>query len=545
MPNFLSISKSSFSRWRRNWFSSTRSLVVVICAVAAVVGEFVVVTETIAVLGAVLTVSEADAVIDVKINSFVAEVTIASGAVTVFVAEGFDVVTIDSSLTKMLVETFSARFVVLSVVTWAEGTVSVVIGTPLVILDPVIRTDGAVNWVVPEILVAPAKMSGGVWDAIAVNGEVAVTERGVIAVVNKVMVVSEAVVLSFRILLVSIGAAVSVFATKILVDGAIAIVAWEVVPIVRATFSVIWGRVTNVEDDLVVFISGDGADVDFAEPFVLVVSVVFILLDRAILSVAGVTTVFTVSVIRTNKVLAALPRTIFAVVGAIIKVDVAVTFFLGDAVVISGVVKEVDVVVWVNTAFIEAVIEAVAEVVFRGIILFLEELLPVAVALAVIIADVLEAIIKVVGAVFWFLELTVVAAFVVVVIVTADKLVAAPVAVDITSLVVIVGKTVVSVIAGSEAVEEIFEDIEYDAVTFGVVGVVFWIVNAVFEPVIKSSWAVFVFDTIIDIVVWVMEEAGAAVFLGLIAEVVVSVPDGFSVTLAVSELVGEIAVVSW
>ena len=100
-------------------------------------------------------------------------------------------------------------------------------------------------------------------------------------------------------------------------------------------------------------------------------------------------------------------------------------------------------------------------------------------------------------------------------------------------------------IAGSEAVEEIFEDIEYDAVTFGVVGVVFWIVNAVFEPVIKSSWAVFVFDTIIDIVVWVMEEAGAAVFLGLIAEVVVSVPYGFSVTLAVSELVGEIAVVSW
>lgn len=99
--------------------------------------------------------------------------------------------------------------------------------------------------------------------------------------------------------------------------------------------------------------------------------------------------------------------------------------------------------------------------------------MPVAVALAVIIADVLEAIIKVVGAVFLFLELTVVAAFVVVVIVTADKLVAAPVAVDITSLVVIVGKTVVSVIAGSEAVEEIFEDIEYDAVTFGVVGVVF------------------------------------------------------------------------
>ena len=544
MPNFLSISKSSFSLWRRNWFSSTRSLVVIICAVAAVVGEFVVVTETIVVLGAVLTVSETDAVTDVKINSFVAEVTIASGAVTVFVAEGFDVVTIDSSLTEMLVETFSARFVVLSVVTWAEETVSVVIGTPLVILDPVIRTDGAVNWVVPEILVAPAKMSGGVWDAIAVNGEVAVTERGVTAVVDKVMVVSEAVVLSFRILLVSIGAAVSVFATKILVDGAIAIVAWEVVPIVRATFSVIWGRVTNVEDDLVVFISGDGADVDFAEPFVLVVSVVFILLDRAILSVAGVTTVFTVSVIRTNKVLAALPRTIFVVVGAIIKVDVAVTFFLGDAVVISGVVREVDVVVWVNTAFIEVVIEAVA-VVFRGIILFLEELLPVAVALAVIIADVLEAIIKVVRAVFLFLELTVVAAFVVVVIVTADKLVAAPVAVDITLLVVIVGKTVVSVIAGSEAVEEIFEDIEYDAVTFGVVGVVFWIVNAVFEPVIKSSWAVFVFDTIIDIVVWVMEEAGAAVFLGLITEVVVSVPDGFSVTLAVSELVGEIAVVSW
>ena len=75
------------------------------------------VTEAIAVLGAVLTVSETDAVIDVKINSFVAEVTIASGAVTVFVAEGFDVVTIDSSLTEMLVETFSARFVVLSVVT--------------------------------------------------------------------------------------------------------------------------------------------------------------------------------------------------------------------------------------------------------------------------------------------------------------------------------------------------------------------------------------------------------------------------------------------
>ena len=99
--------------------------------------------------------------------------------------------------------------------------------------------------------------------------------------------------------------------------------------------------------------------------------------------------------------------------------------------------------------------------------------MPVAVALAVIIADVLEAIIKVVRAVFLFLELTVVAAFVVVVIVTADKLVVAPVAVDITSLVVIVGKTVVSVIAGSEAVEEIFEDIEYDAVTFGVVGVVF------------------------------------------------------------------------
>lgn len=100
--------------------------------------------------------------------------------------------------------------------------------------------------------------------------------------------------------------------------------------------------------------------------------------------------------------------------------------------------------------------------------------MPVAVALAVIIADVLEAIIKVVRAVFLFLELTVVAAFVVVVvIVTADKLVAAPVAVDITLLVVIVGKTVVSVIAGSEAVEEIFEDIEYDAVTFGVVGVVF------------------------------------------------------------------------
>ena len=41
-----------------------------------------------------------------------------------------------------------------------------------------------------------------------------------------------------------------------------------------------------------------------------------------------------------------------------------------------------------------------------------------------------------------------------------------------------------------------------------------------------------------------MEEAGAAVFVGLIAEVVLSVPDGFSVTLAVSELVGEIAVVS-
>ena len=99
--------------------------------------------------------------------------------------------------------------------------------------------------------------------------------------------------------------------------------------------------------------------------------------------------------------------------------------------------------------------------------------MPVAVALAVIIADVLEAIIKVVRAVFLFLELTVVAAFVVVVIVTADKLVVAPVAVDITSLVVIVGRTVVSVIAGSEAVEEIFEDIEYDAVTFGVVGVVF------------------------------------------------------------------------
>ena len=214
------------------------------------------VTETIAVLGAVLIVSETDAVIDVTINSFVAEVTIASGAVTVFVAEGFDVVTIDSSLTEVLVETFSARFVVLSVVTWAEGTVSVVIGTPLVILDPVIRTDGAVNWVVPEILVAPAKTSGGVWDAIAVNGEVAVTERGVIAVVDKVMVVSGAVVLSFRILLVSIGAAVPVFATKILVEGAIAIVAWEVVPIVRATFSVIWGRVTNVEDDLAVFISG-------------------------------------------------------------------------------------------------------------------------------------------------------------------------------------------------------------------------------------------------------------------------------------------------
>ena len=102
---------------------------------------------------------------------------------------------------------------------------------------------------------------------------------------------------------------------------------------------------TNVEDDLLVFILGDGADVDFADPFVLVVSVVLILLDRAILSVAGVTTVFTVSVIRTNKVLAALPRTIFVVVGAIIKVDVAVTFFLGDPVVISGVVREVDVVV--------------------------------------------------------------------------------------------------------------------------------------------------------------------------------------------------------
>ena len=99
--------------------------------------------------------------------------------------------------------------------------------------------------------------------------------------------------------------------------------------------------------------------------------------------------------------------------------------------------------------------------------------MPVAVALAVIIADVLETIIKVVGAVFLFLELTVVAAFVVVVIVRADKLVAALVAVDITSLVVIVGKTVVTVIAGSEAVEEIFEDIEYDAVTFGVVRVVF------------------------------------------------------------------------
>ena len=39
------------------------------------------------------------------------------------------------------------------------------------------------------------------------------------------MIVSGAVVLSFRILLVSIGAAVPVFATKILVDGAIAIVA--------------------------------------------------------------------------------------------------------------------------------------------------------------------------------------------------------------------------------------------------------------------------------------------------------------------------------
>ena len=343
MPKFFSISKTSFSRWRRNWFSCAKSLVEVICVVVTVTGAFVAVTEAIAVLGAVLILSETDAVIDVATNSFFAEVTIASGAVIVIVAEDFDFVTTDSSLTEVLVVTFSARFVVLLAVTLAEGTVSVVIGTPLVILDPVIGTEGEVIWVVAKILVAAVKVSEVVWDVVTVNGEVVVTERGVIVVVEKVLVVSGAAVLVFRVLVVSIGTAVVVFATKISVDGAIAIVAWEVVAVVPATFSVIWGTVTNVEDDLLLFMSGD-------------------------------------------------------------------------------------------------------------------------------------------------------------------------------RVVVIVGKMVVTIIAGSEAVEENLVDIAYDAVIVGVVGVVSWVVNAVFGPVIETSWAVFVFDAIIDTFVRVVDEAGATVFLGVIAD---------------------------